>query len=95
MEELGDGIPSGADFPEADLLLTIGAVILRTFEDNEAAIQLRETATILGRRPLIFGRLLVAVLALALARLTLHALEEFVFLELVLDGVAVIDAQLF
>jgi hypothetical protein len=73
----------------------LGAVILRTSEDHEAAIWLREAAPVLGRRLLIFGRLLIAVLVLALARLTRHALEELAVLELMLDGVVVIGAQLF
>jgi hypothetical protein len=46
-------------------------------------------------RSLIFGCLLVAVPDLTLARLTQHAFEELTVLELVLDGIAVIDAQLF
>jgi hypothetical protein len=70
-------------------VLTLGAVILKTSENHEAAIRLGEAALILG------WRLLIAVLALALAMLTQHALEEFAVLELVLDGVAVIGARLF
>jgi hypothetical protein len=76
-------------------VLMLGAVILRTSEDHEAAILLGEAAPIHGRRPLIFGCLLIAVPALALARLTQHALEELAVLELVLDGVAVIGARHF
>jgi hypothetical protein len=51
MEELEDGVPGGTDFPEADLMFTLGAVILRTFEDHEAALRLGEAAPILGWRP--------------------------------------------
>jgi hypothetical protein len=85
----------GADFSEVDLVLTLGAVILRTSKDHEAAIRLREVATVLGWHPLIFGHLLVAVPALALGRLTKHAHEKFAVLELVLDRVAMIGASLF
>jgi hypothetical protein len=63
-EEHGDGVLGGADFPEADLVLTLGAVILRTSEDHEAVIQLGKAAPVLG------WRLLVVVPTLALPRLT-------------------------
>jgi hypothetical protein len=55
MEELGDGVPSYADFPELDLVLTLGADILRTSEDHEAAIRLGEAAPVLGRGPKFLG----------------------------------------
>jgi hypothetical protein len=77
------------------LVLTLEAVILRTTKDHEAAIRLRKSAIVLGWRTLIFGRLLIAVPSLSLARLTQHELQEFIVLELVLDGVAVIGARLF
>jgi hypothetical protein len=93
MEELGDGVPGGADFPEVDLVLMLGAVILGTSEDHETAIRLREAATILGR-PSNFWAPPRCSPALALAGLTQHALEEFAVLELVLDGVAMIGARL-
>jgi hypothetical protein len=76
-------------------VLTLGAVVLRTTKDHEAAIRLREAATILGRRPLIFGCHFVAVPALALATLIQHVIEEFTDLELVPDRVALIGARLF
>jgi hypothetical protein len=73
MEELEDGVPGSADYPEVDFVLMLGVVILRTSEDHEAAIRLREAATFIGR----------------------HALDEFVVLKLVLDGVVMIGARLF
>jgi hypothetical protein len=75
-EELGGGAPSGADLPESDLVLALGAVILRTSEDHEVAIQLGEAVPVLGRRPLIFGLLLVAIPTLGPARLAQHELED-------------------
>jgi hypothetical protein len=94
MEELRDGVPGGADFLEVDLMLTLGAVMLRPSEDHEVAIRLGEAAPILGRCPLIFWRLFVAVPSLALARMNQLALDELAVLELVLDRVTVIGAQL-
>jgi hypothetical protein len=70
MEELGDKVHGSADFPESHLVLTLGAVVLTTSEDHEVAVWIEEAAPILGRRSLIFGDLLIAVHALALAGLT-------------------------
>jgi hypothetical protein len=93
-EKLGDGIPNEAEFPESDLLLTLGAVVLWISEDHEVVVRVGEAAPFLGWRSLIFGGLLLAVPALAHARLTQHALEKLPVLELVLDGVAVIATWL-
>jgi hypothetical protein len=76
-------------------VLTLGAVILRTSEDHEAAIRLGEAVPVLGRHTLIFGRLLITVPTLGPARLAQHALEELVVLELVLDRIVVVSAPLF
>jgi hypothetical protein len=75
-------------------VLTLGAVILRTFKDHKAAVRVGEGVPVLGRRSLLLGHLLVAVPALALAGLTKYLLEELAILELVLDGVAVVGAPL-
>jgi hypothetical protein len=47
-EKLEDSIPGSADFPESDLVFTLGAVILRTSEDHEAAVRVSEAAPVLG-----------------------------------------------
>jgi hypothetical protein len=94
MEELGDGVPDGADFPKSDLVLTPDEVILRTSKDHEASVRVGEAAPILGQHSLIFGGLLIMVPALALAGLAQHALEKLTVPELVLDRVAVISARL-
>jgi hypothetical protein len=69
-EELGDGALGGTNLLELDLVLTLGVAILRTSEDHETTVQLREVVPFLCRCSLIFGRLLVAVPTLALDRLT-------------------------
>jgi hypothetical protein len=83
-----------AHTPEADLVLALGAVVLRTSKDHVAVVRVGEGVPVLGRRSLDLGRLLVTVSALAPAGLTQHPLEELAILELVLDGVAVIGTRL-
>jgi hypothetical protein len=92
--KLGNRALGNAYLPEADLVLALGAVVLRTSKAHEAAVRVGEGIPILGRRSLLLGRLLVAIPALALARLTQHALEELAILELVPDGVAVVGSRL-
>jgi hypothetical protein len=93
-EKLGNRALGGAYLPEADLVLVLGAVILRTSKDHEAAVQFGEGVPVLGQCSLLLGRLLVVVPTLAPAGLTRHPLEELAILELVLDGVAVVGARL-
>jgi hypothetical protein len=75
-------------------VLSLGAIVLRTSKDHEAAVRVKEGVPVLGRHSLLLGHLLVAVPTLALARLTQHALEKFVVLKLMLDGVVVVGARL-
>jgi hypothetical protein len=74
-------------------VLALGAIVLRTSKYHEATVWLREGVPVLRRCPLILGRLLVTVPALALAGLTQHPLEEFAILKLVLDRVAMVGAR--
>jgi hypothetical protein len=79
----------------ADLVLALVKIVLRASKDHEIAVRIGEGVPILKRRPLILGRLLVAVPALVLAGLPQHLLEEFTILELVLDAIAVVGARFF
>jgi hypothetical protein len=94
MEKFWNRAFGGAYLLELDLVLALGAVILRTSKDHEAAVWVREGVPVLSRRSLLLGRFLVMVPAIALAGLIQHPLEEFTILELVLEGVAVVGARL-
>jgi hypothetical protein len=69
-EKLGNRVLRGAYLPDADLVLALGAVILRTSKDHEATVQVGEGVPVLGWRSRLLGCLLVAVSALAPAGLT-------------------------
>jgi hypothetical protein len=64
-EKLGNRAFGSAYLPKVDLVLALGAVILRTSKDHEVAVRVGEGVPVLGRRSLLLGRLLVAVSALA------------------------------
>jgi hypothetical protein len=93
-EKLGNRDLGGTYLTKVYLVLALGAVVLRTSKDHEAAIRVGEGVPVLGRHCLLLGHLLVMVPALTPAGLTQHRLEELAILELVLDRVAMVGAWL-
>jgi hypothetical protein len=93
-EKLGNRALGGTYLSEVDLVLVLGAVVLRTSKDHEVAVRIGEGVLILGCHSLLLGHLLVAVPALAPTGLTQHPLKELAILELVLEGVAMVGAWL-
>jgi hypothetical protein len=69
-EKFGNRAFGGAYLPKADLVLALGAIVLRTSKDHEAAVWVEEVVPVLGWRSLLLGRVLATVPALALAALT-------------------------
>ena len=91
-KERGDGRLGGACLSIAYLMLALGVDGIRSPKDHEAFLGIGKVIPILGCHASFLGRCFLAIFFFGSTGLSQKALEEFIVLVEVLDGVGVVSA---